>query len=102
MVQETIQAVKEAEQKADEMIRNASEQGRVLVEEAKLKAEAKKNETKKAVKGREQKAESNFVKEGEQILNKALEEAKQEAISLQETAKKRTKEAVSLIISELV
>ena len=68
MVQETIQAVKEAEQKADEMIRNASEQGRVLVEEAKLKAEAKKNETKKAVKEREQKAESDFVKEGEQIL----------------------------------
>ena len=75
MVQETVQAVKDAEARAGEKIREAQEQGEKIVNEAREAAKAQKE---KAVAQAREKAEAK-MQETKAAGSKMLEEAAKEA-----------------------
>lgn len=102
MVGDTIRAVKEAEEKADRMLREAEEKGRLLVDDAKKEAAGQQNEASRAARQKFQDVEAKSQREGEAYLQMAMEGAKQDIAALESLASGKEKEAVELVISELV
>ena len=102
MVKETIEAVKEAEIKAEQMLKEASEQGRVLVEETKNQAQARVEEAKNVIRAKENEAEAVREKDGEAYLDQALQEAKQEVASLKQTAEQKAQEVIASIMESFI
>ena len=100
MVKDTIQAVKEAEERAAEMIQKASDEGKALVNQAKsgtaskMREEALGEAREKAGKIREKLAE-----EGADYLEKAVAAAEEDIASLKWNAGKKTEEVINKVIS---
>ena len=84
MVKDTIQAVKEAEERAAEMIQKASDEGKALVNQA--KSEASKMREEALGEARE----------------KAVAAAEEDIASLKWNAGKKTEEVINKVISELI
>jgi vacuolar-type H+-ATPase subunit H len=97
-----MEAVKEAESKAEAIIKAAADSGRELVEKAKADAQAQQassvQEAKEAAKQQVLKAKDA----GEQFISEKRTQAQSETEALKAAAKSRYDEAVNLIIKELV
>lgn len=102
MVQDTINAVKQAEETAAQKLRDAAEEGRRIVDEAKKQAEQIKEETLKGVKDKASELNGSLLQKGYAYLSKSVEEADGEIVSLKENAEKKTDEVVETIITQLV
>lgn len=102
MVQETIQAVKEAESKAEAMIKSASEKGKILVEEAKKQAEMRKNEWKKMEAEQVALNHTEIEAAGKQYMEEELKQAEKEITLLKEEAEKKSEQAIEQIIAALI
>ncbi len=102
MVQDTIQAVKEAEAKAAQTVREASERGKSLIDDAKRQAQQMKEETQAAVKKKAAESEAGLLKDGEAYLEQSMKEAQEEITAMKEAAETKADKAVELIISELI
>ena len=87
MVKDTIQAVKEAEEWAAEMIQKASDEGKTLVNQAKSEAS---------------KIREKLAEEGADYLEKAVAAAEEDIASLKWNAGKKTEEVINKVISELI
>ena len=98
MIKETIQAVKDAEAKASELVAQASEDARRVKAEAdRMLADAQKRGKEAAVK-----QEEELTHRGEEYVKQALAEAEAECQTLRETADRRKPEVVDRLIAELV
>lgn len=102
MVKETIEAVKEAETKADQMLKDASERGRVLIEETKNQADARIQEAKNVIRAKESQTETVREKDGEAYLAKVLQEAEQEVANLKQIAEEKSQETIQSIMESLI
>ena len=102
MVQEAVQAVKEAEAKAESIVKEASDEAKNIVDQAQKEAEAKKAEAAGTAKEQMAETERLLEQEGEAYLKQALQEADGEIAVLKADALKKTDEAVNMIISQLV
>lgn len=102
MVQDTIQAVKEAEAKAAQTVKEASEKGKSLVDAAKRQAEQMKEEAQAAVKRKAAESADGLAKDGEAYLEKSMKESQEEIAAMKAAAELKTDRAVELIISELL
>lgn len=93
MVKDTIQAIKETEQKAEEIITNAKKEGEQLIEQARQEAvELEAQMTGDAVKAAQ--AASLAAREKADVkLQDALKEAEEEIRQLKASAKSREEEA---------
>lgn len=102
MVQETVQAIKDAEREAEKRIHAAQEEcGRI---EAEAKEEARQLKEKALEEAREEAARklSKTKEEGQRILEEAAEEAEKEAEALRKLAAGKEARAVEKIISSLL
>ena len=97
MVGETIRAVKE-----EQMLKDAGEKGKALVDDAKREAARQQDEALKTARQKFQDMEAKSQREGEAYLQMAMEGAKQDIAALEALASGKETEAVELIISELV
>lgn len=102
MVEDTMKAVREAEEKAAQLIRDASEQGKKLVEDAKKQAQIRQEETALRFKSDLAAARKESDREGSEYLKRAVEEADVEIDAMNAAAKKKADAAVAMIISELI
>lgn len=102
MVEDTMKAVREAEEKAAQLIRDASEQGRRLVEDAKKQAELRQEETALRFKGDLAAAREEADREGSDYLERAMKEADEGIEAMNAAAGKKADTAVEMIISELI
>ena len=101
MIKDTIQAVKEAEQKAAKLAADARETGRKQVEEA--KAEAERLTAAALAKGKEadMKLESELAEKGSVYLDEAMKAVETETAQLKENAAGRTSEITDAVIQSL-
>ena len=102
MVQDTIQAVKEAEAKAAQTVREATEKGKSLVDAAKRQADQMREETQAAVKKKAAESADGLAKDGEAYLEQSMKEAQAEIAAMKAAAESKTDKAVEMIISELI
>ncbi|MEF9938986.1 MAG: hypothetical protein RR225_07130 [Clostridium sp.] len=102
MVQDTIQAVKEAEEKASQVLKEASAKGKAVIDEAKKQAEDVKEETLKSIKTKMAQADGDLAKQGETYLTQSMKEAEEEIIALKKSAEQKADAVVDKIISELI
>lgn len=102
MVKDTIQAVKEAEEKAAEMIGKASEEGKNLIVKAKEDASQMRESALKEAREKAGKAREKLAEEGEQYLQKSVAAVEEDIASLKYNAGKKTEEVINKVISELI
>lgn len=102
MVQVTINAVKQAEETADKKLKDAAEEGKRIVDEARKQADKIKEDTLKGVKDKASAVNGTLLQKGYTYLSQSVEEADGEIASLKENAEKKTDEVVETIISKLV
>ncbi len=102
MVKETIQAVKEAEEKASELVAQALEEAQHIKADAEAEADRMIADAQKRGKDVAAKQEEERTKRGEEYLKKALAEADEECNILSEKAKKQEQEVIDKLIEGLV
>lgn len=102
MIEDTIKAIKEAEEKASAMIADAGKQAGEILKESeeavRLLKEGSYAEAKAAAAAVLEKAKE----EGEIVLKAAAESAKTEAADLMNAAEEKTGEAVQAIVKKLL
>lgn len=101
MVQETIEAVKEAEERAAAIVRQAYEDGRGLAESARREAEEQKKQFLNGEKERMDAAEALAAQDREARLSRAMDEAQKEIAAMRKRAEEQSDEAVRLITEGL-
>lgn len=101
MVKETIQAVKEAEAKASELVAQALEEARRIRADAEAEADRMIADAQKRGKEAAAKQEEERTKRGEEYLNKAFAEDETECGILNEKADRQKKEIIEKLISDL-
>ena len=102
MVENTIQAIKDTEAKAEAVVREAELMYKDIQDGAAKKAEQMKSEQ---IQGTKQKAQSDMEQakeKGTQDLNAAMSEIQREVSALKELALQKHDAAVNLVVSELV
>ena len=102
MIKETIQAVKDAEAKASELVAQASEDARRIKADAEAEADRMLADAQKRGKEAAARQEEEQTHRGEEYLKQALAEAESECRALRETADRRKPEVVDRLIAELV
>lgn len=102
MAQQTIDAVREAERKADQVERDAVQKAGEILRKAHADAERTTAQiTSEADKLAQDSLEAARA-QGERYAAKAAQEAEQEIAALRALAQKREKEAIACVIAELV
>lgn len=102
MVEETIQVIKETEAKADAIVKDADAQCKKMLEQASQRVETLKAEQ---IAGAQKKAESMLQQakaEGEKSQETAVLTVLKEVEALKELASQKEREAISLVITQLV
>ena len=102
MVEETIKAIKETENEADEIIRKADATCTEILEKAAKEAKEIKEQ---AVVNAKKQAETELLQvkeEGENLKKKACEKTEQETEALKALAQGKEEEAVSAVIKALL
>lgn len=102
MLEETMLKIKEAEHQADEIVRNAEDESKKILEDAGKKAADMKQEVSLSGRKKMAQAEQNVSVQSEQEMQRYLKEAEEEIAQLRENAKQKEDEAVNHIISLLV
>lgn len=97
MLQETIQAIKEAEEKAQEMIQHAWQEADEIKKASALRVKEIQDEGTHAAKACLQEAHEAAVKAGEEAQKKALEEAKAQSQALKEAAAPSLEKAAAAV-----
>ena len=102
MAQETIQAVRQAELKAEETEKAAQQQLEAMRKAAQEKARQLKEEMTKAVKADSMETFTLAKEQGEAIIQAAEKDVQQEISLLREKAEQKQGQAISLILDQLV
>lgn len=102
MVQDTINAVKEAEERAEKIVSAAAEESRALVENAKEEAEVLKAAKEEEARQTAKEAMEKAVIQGEEILADFRKASELDIGALKELAALKGSKAVELIISRLI
>lgn len=102
MVEETIKAIKETEREAEQKIKAAEQEANAILEKAKQDADILKANKANEANGMADKAKETAKVRGDSLMAEALEKAKSEIIALKKSAAGKEKEAIQLIISQLV
>lgn len=102
MIENTIEKIKEAEEKAAQKLKEAAAQGKIIVGEAQKAAVKAKDDA--ACQVKEKAAELNHVLEnqGKEQIAESLKAAGEEIKKLKDSAADKTEEVVDKIISKLV
>lgn len=102
MAMETVQAVRQAEIEAALKEKEAAKQSELIILEAEKKAEDILSSMKKTL---HEKAEQNLLEanvKAKEFMDIALRDAENEIISIKDMVKVKEKEAVSLVLSEII
>lgn len=102
MAKNSIEAVREAESKAEEITRAAAQESAVIVDEAQNKAILMENEAEDAARG---KAADNIAaahKESQKALEDSMEALNGEMQALCNNARKHQSDAIKMILASLV
>lgn len=102
MVQETIRAVKEAEEKAEKKLQETKARCDGILAKAREDAAAAKDEAKKEASGQADAAMRQAQAKGQEILDESLKLAEKEIAALKALAGEKEERAVGVVISELV
>ena len=102
MLEETLKSVRDAEAKAEEILKEADAKAASVLEDAKVKAQAMKEDTASKVRSLSQKTTQAVHKEGDTQLEMAAKEARKEIEALRELVVPKKPEALEAIISALV
>ncbi len=102
MVQETIRAVKEAEEQAEKKLQETKAQCDGILKKAKEDAVAAQDAAKKEALGQADAAMGQAQAKGREILDESLRMAEKEIAALKALAAEKEEKAVNVIISELV
>lgn len=102
MIGNILKSVTECEEKADELIKDAEREGKMMIEEAKLKAEAMKKEMADTIKSENQDMLKEIQSVGGEELEKAVLDAAKEADNLRLLVKEKEKIAVEAVISQMI
>ncbi|MDD3404551.1 MAG: hypothetical protein PHQ72_14555 [Hespellia sp.] len=102
MVEETIREVKETEQKAEDILRDAKNQQREILEKAKLDAIHLKEEYLANEKAKAGQDMDIMQSECERLKAEAQKELEAEVSLLKEMALQKKDEAMKLVIGELI
>lgn len=102
MAQNTIDAIREAENACIQKEKDARKQAEDLISEAKTKAEALFKERIDAVKAEGQKAFESAEADNEAVVAKAKEEAAEEIGRLREAVRSHEKDAVQQVLMALI
>ena len=101
MVEETIQAIRETEKKADEIVKNAHDESERIIQEAREKASELSEKIISSARSEALAAAERAKENGSLADADALAESEDEIRSLKASAMERKKEAVNLVISQL-
>ena len=101
MVQETIKMVKEAEAKAEQILKDAAAQCAGIVEKAKADGEQLKEEQVSAAKAQAQAAMDVSKKESEKTMASVESDLRNEIAALQKAAAGKEAEAIDAVIAQL-
>ena len=101
MVEETIQAIRETEKKADEIVKNAHDESERIIQEAREKASELSEKIISSARSEALAAAEKAKENGSLADADALSESEDEIRSLKASAMEREKEAVDLVISQL-
>ena len=99
MLQETMQKIREAEFKADNILKQSEEDARDIVEDAGKKAVSMKHEAAVSYRQRMDETAKTADTWNERELQVALKEAGTEITKLRELAERKEKEAIELVLS---
>lgn len=102
MVEETIRSIRETENRADGIVKEAEEKSLQILEEARIKAEEEKNNILDRAAAQAQALESKAQEEADRTRRDAGESIRKCAEELKASALSRKSEAVDLVISELI
>lgn len=102
MVEETIQAVRETEKQAEEILNDAKEKQKEILIDASKNAEAERSDYLSKLTGEAKTAMEAAKEEGQQLQAKAEAEVETEINLLKEMALQKKEEAMDLVIEELI
>ena len=102
MLDDALKSVRDAEQKAADVLREAEEKAGAIVEEAKEKARSMKSETEKQIRAQKQNAEDSFLQDSESQLADAEAQALKEVDALRQFIEPKRADAVKAVIESLV
>lgn len=102
MVEETIKTIKETENEAERMIREADEKSAAILEKAGKEAESLKNQSETDAKNKARVILDMEKQAGEQSIQDALAGVEKEISVLKEKARAKESEVISAVIAELV
>ena len=97
MLEETLKSVRDAEAKAEEILKEADAKAASVLEDAKVKAQAMKEDTASKVRSLSQKTTQAVHKEGDTQLEMAAKEARKEIEALRELVVPKKPEALEAI-----
>ena len=102
MVKDTIQAVREAEEKAKKLVLEASEKGRMKVEQTKKEAAALRDEASRKIREEAGAQEKKLSAEGEAYLAESVKAVEEEIASLKKNAEEKADAVAEKIIEALI
>lgn len=102
MVEETIQTIRETEQKANAIVKEAEAKSQEILAEASKKADAIREESRRAAKAAFDAAMEEAKTQGVLTQDKASADIEKEVQALKELALGREEEAIQLVIAGLV
>ena len=102
MIEEAVAAVKETEGQADELLRQAGQDGAELLKEAKAQAETRKALALEAAREQAAARMAEAKAEGERLLAEEEDKAVREAAALKSLAARSEDKAVEAVLAALV
>lgn len=102
MVKDTIQAIQEAEERAERILLEASEEAKQLVSDARREAAALHEEAVVQLKKEAAELEQQLFTEGEAFLSESARAVDEEVLLLKQSAEVRAEEAAAQIAKRLI
>lgn len=102
MVEETIKSIRETESKADQIVKEAEQKSKAVIEDAKKEAQQAAEQIIATARAEALKIAEQAKENGEAASARAAEETQKEAKQMKEAALKREDEAVALVLERLI
>jgi len=102
MAKETVQAVRQAEEKAAQIEKEAVVKGEILLQNAKEEAKNLQSSMSKDVLLKAEEDLKNVQLQGNKLMEAAVQKAEKEIILLKEVVKSKEQAAIDLVLTEVI
>ncbi|BCJ94780.1 hypothetical protein acsn021_23490 [Anaerocolumna cellulosilytica] len=102
MAKETVQAVRQAEEKAAQIEKEALAKGEMIIQNAREEAKNIQSSMSKQVLSKAEQDLKDVQLQGNKLMEAAVQKAEKEIILLKEVAKSKEQAAIDLVLTEVI